>query len=537
MKKILLSGIILISGIGFGQWTTDYDVNTEVATGLTSDIQSIGTKDGKTYIVFWDETNGYKLRVQLLDADGNKVFGENGILANAIADNSTWTATRSCAVDDDGNLYIGFTATGDGNGYINKISPTGEQLFGENGIALSDAWDLKIAPSSSGGAIVGWTESGVGKMKIFESDGSTLFDTPITLTSPDTSRPFTGAGEIVSLSDGSFVVIFHTKTTSWNVQSIPFAQKYSADQVPMWTNPIQVSTQTLMSNRQYPIAVENDITYFGYYGSTDWRFDSFIQKIEADGTLPWGADGTDFSLNGEYLEMETSFIIPEGGDVIWASANITNSNQSQYGVYVQKFSKESGERLLSDNAKEIFPVSADINVQVGSLQMAEDKPLFIFTNDISNGVNPIQIGAVLLNNDGTNAYENVFEMIATSTGNKGRFEFTKNVEGQSVAVWTENRNGATRAYAQNVVVEIETSATTDIQTTQHQVYPNPTKGLLNINSYVTITKIELFDLSGKMLQSVKNSNSINIQSIPKGTYVVRTTDKNGNVQTHKVVKN
>jgi hypothetical protein len=536
MKKILLSGIMLISGIGFGQWTTDYDVNTEVATGLTSDIQSIGTKDGKTYIVFWDETSGYKLRVQLLDADGNKVFGENGILANAIADNSTWTATRSCAVDDDGNLYIGFTATGDGNGYINKISPTGEQLFGENGIALSDAWDLKIAPSSSGGAIVGWTETGVGKMKIFESDGSTLFDTPITLTSPDTSRPFTGAGEIVSLSDGSFVVVFHTKTTSWNVQSIPFAQKYSADQVPMWTNPIQVSTQTLMSNRKYPIAVENDITYFGYYGSTGWRFDSFVQRINPDGTLPWGVDGTDFSLNDEFLEMETSFVFPEGDDVIWVACNLTNSTQSNYGVYVQKFTKETGERLLGDNAKEVFPINSDNFVHVGSIQIAQSRPLFLFSKGISNGVNEIQLGVVLLNEDGTNTWENVYEMIATSLGNKGRYDFTENVNGQSVAVWTENRNGSTRAYAQNYYIE-PVAGTQDLNKSPHQLYPNPSKDWVHFNSKDKISKIEVYDTTGRMIQLVKDSQNIQVSRLAKGIYILKTTDVKGNTQTHKLIKN
>lgn len=535
MKKFLLTGMFLSSMV-FGQWTTDYDVNTLVADGLTSDIQSSGTHDGKTYVVFWDETSGYTLRVQLLDADGIQQWGNNGILANPIADNSTYTVTRSQAVDAEGNLYIGFTATGDSNGYVNKISPSGQQLYGPNGIVLPDAWDLKVLPMSDGGVVVGWTTGGNAKLMRFDNEGNEVWDSVLDITSPIEGRPFTGASEFTELSDGSFIGIFHTKTTGWNVQSIPFAQRFSAEGEPMWAEPVTITTQTLMSNRRYPVKVENDITYFGYYGSTGWRFDSFVQRINPDGTLPWGVDGTDFSLNDEFLEMETSFVFPEGDDVIWVACNLTNSTQSQYGVYVQKFHKETGERLLGDNAQEVFPVNSDNFIHVGSIQIAQSRPLFLFSKGISNGVNEIQLGVVLLNEDGTNAWENVYEMMATSLGNKGRYDFTQNVNGQSVAVWTENRNGSTRAYAQNYYIE-PLAGTVDLNPSQHQLYPNPTKAWVNIHSQEKISKIEVYDTTGRMLQMVKDSQKIQVSRLLNGIYILKTTDVKGNTQTHKLIKN
>ncbi|HNU60448.1 MAG TPA: hypothetical protein PKI08_10920, partial [Aquaticitalea sp.] len=103
MKKLTLLAGILYSCFATAQWTEDYNANTLVADAPTGDIQSIGTNDGKTYVIFWDESTGYELRVQLLDADGNQIFGTNGILANDVADNGTWTATRAQAVDAVGN--------------------------------------------------------------------------------------------------------------------------------------------------------------------------------------------------------------------------------------------------------------------------------------------------------------------------------------------------------------------------------------------------------------------------------------------------
>lgn len=537
MKKILLSGFLLGFGLSFGQWTTNYDVNTLVADVTTSDIQSIGTNDGKTFVIFWDEPAGYDLRVQILDKEGNQLLGANGILANAVADNSTWTATRSNAVDAEGNLYIGFTATGDGNGYVNKISPTGEQLFGANGIAIPEAWDLKILGLADGSAVVGWTKEGMAQIMKYDNEGNDAWETALTFNSPDSGRPFTGAGEFIALSDGSIIGIFHTKTTSWNTQSIPYAQKYSAEGEAIWTNPIQVSTQTLASNRKYEVLQQDDVTYFGYYGSTGWRFDSYIQRINADGTMPWGVDGADFSTNEEFLEMETSIVMEEGSDFIWSRSNFSNANQSQFGLYVQKFDKATGERQLGDSGKAVFVVNSQNYIGVGNLQIVESQPLLLFSNGISDGVNSIQLGVSLLNEEGEFVWENDYEMIATSTGNKFRYDFTQNVDGQSVAVWSENRNGTNKAYAQNILVEIETAGTTDFNQTQHRIYPNPTKGILNIQSKETILKIEVYDLNGRLIQTAKDSHTIQLNALPKGNYVVKSIDSKGNTQTSKVVKN
>lgn len=456
MKKFTLLLGTLLSCLAAGQWTENYNVNTLVADAPTGDIQSVGTNDGKTYVVFWDESNGYELRVQLLDAEGNQVFGSDGMLANNVADNGSWTATRAQAVDADGNLYIGFTATNDGNGYVNKISPTGEQLFGAGGINLGPAWNLNVAPTSDGGVVVGWENGGTGRLMKFSNTGEEVWNAPIVLATPNPSSPFTGMGELVVLPDDSALVLFPVKATSWTVNSILWGQRFDTDGNPVWNNPVQISTKTTMSNRRYSIVQDGNVTYLGYYGSTGFRFDSLLQRINPDGTLPWGADGSDFGTDDNYYEMTTTVAMEQGSPYIWAAANICNDNQSQYGQSIQKFNKETGEVLLDFFGKTVFPVSADNWVSVGNLQLVDNQPFFLFSNGVSNGVNSIQLGVVLLDEEGEFVWQDEYEMIATSAGNKGRYDFTKNVDGQSVAVWTEPRDGTSRAYAQNFKVEIET---------------------------------------------------------------------------------
>lgn len=535
MKTTTFLACALLSLFSFGQWTEDYSANTLVADAQTNDIQSIGTNDGKTYVIFWDESPNYVLKVQLLDADGNQMFGSNGIVANSIAANGTWTATRSQAVDADGNLYIGFTATDDGNGYVNKISPTGEQLYGPEGITIPDGWDMKVLPQEDGGVIAGWLGGTNGKLMKFDNNGDPLWDAPLELTSPNPGSPFTGVGELAALSDGSFIVFLHTKTTSWNINSILYAQRYDENGIAIWDEAVQVSTQTTMSNRRYPILQDGDVVYLGYHGSTGTRFDSFLQRINPDGTLPWGADGSDFGTDDNYFEMTTSIAYDGESSYIWATANVCNTNQSQYGQYIQKFDKETGEPLLDFLGKEVFPVTADNWISVGDLQLVNNKPFFLFSNGVSDGVNSIQLGVVFLDENGDFAWEDEYEFIATSLGNKGRFDFTKNVDGQSVAVWTEQRAGTSKAYAQNYIVE-DGMNVSDVDAYKVSLYPNPTNGMVYINSEKPISKVEIFSLNGQLLHQSKQSVSVDLTDFPTGVYVIRVTTLDGKSKTSKMIR-
>ena len=535
MKKLTLLFGIMISGINFAQWTDDYNANTIVAEGATSDIQSIGTNDGKTYVIFWDETDGYELRVQLLDVDGTQLWGTNGILANDTADNGTWTAVRSQAVDDEGNLYIAFTATNDSKGYINKISPNGEQLFGTSGIAIDEGWDMKILPLEDGGAIAGWVGTGVGMLMRYDASGNEVWDAPLEVSSPDSSNPFASVGELALLPDGSFIALIHTKGTSWSVNSFLWAQRFDGNGNAVWANPIQISSQTTMSNRRYPVLQDGDVTYLGYHGSTGNRFDSFLQRINPDGTLPWGIDGAAFSTDDNFYEMTTSIAMEEGSGHIWAAANLTNSNQSLYGQSIQKFNKETGEPMLGDTGKNIFPVNADNWVAVGELQLVNGKPLFLFSNGISDGVNSIQLGVVLLDENGEFVWDEEYKMIATSPGNKGRYDFTRNIDGQSIAVWTEPREGTSRAYAQNIIVEDETAGVNDLKANEVLVYPNPTTGFLNIESTQKIHKIEVYNLAGKLLRKEQSTRKLNLSDLNQGVYLIRITPETGASLTKKII--
>jgi len=67
------------------------------------------------------------------------------------------------------------------------------------------------------------------------------------------------------------------------------------------------------------------------------------------------------------------------------------------------------------------------------------------------------------------------------------------------------------------------------------VYPNPTRGEINIKTDKKIKSSSVFDLSGKVLLQT-SSEKINISSFTKGTYLLKVEFVDGTSKTEKVIK-
>jgi photosystem II stability/assembly factor-like uncharacterized protein len=77
---------------------------------------------------------------------------------------------------------------------------------------------------------------------------------------------------------------------------------------------------------------------------------------------------------------------------------------------------------------------------------------------------------------------------------------------------------------------------------QISVYPNPTNGLLHLDSETTlIKKATVFDLLGRQVYSSKfsalNKVDLDLKSLQSGTYVLKVTYDSGKMETMKVIKN
>ena len=70
------------------------------------------------------------------------------------------------------------------------------------------------------------------------------------------------------------------------------------------------------------------------------------------------------------------------------------------------------------------------------------------------------------------------------------------------------------------------------------IYPNPVKDILSVKSEKEFTSYSVYDMSGQMVASEKISgkSNMNVSRLPVGQYVLKLTDKNGNVESTPFIK-
>lgn len=90
----------------------------------------------------------------------------------------------------------------------------------------------------------------------------------------------------------------------------------------------------------------------------------------------------------------------------------------------------------------------------------------------------------------------------------------------------------------NVVANCSTLGTNVESKPKMQIYPNPTRGILNLKSVENVLSIEIFDLSGRKVMETKpnlKEAQINVEKLSAGMYMMKTRTTEGE-QVYKIIK-
>lgn len=68
------------------------------------------------------------------------------------------------------------------------------------------------------------------------------------------------------------------------------------------------------------------------------------------------------------------------------------------------------------------------------------------------------------------------------------------------------------------------------------IYPNPTKGFVNVESDKEIKSLQLISMEGKVIKKNLNASKIDLNGLPNGIYFLKVELSNGRIQFEKVVK-
>ena len=77
--------------------------------------------------------------------------------------------------------------------------------------------------------------------------------------------------------------------------------------------------------------------------------------------------------------------------------------------------------------------------------------------------------------------------------------------------------------------------TDEIAAKKSSVYPNPTRNVINIDSFAKVNRVSIFNIDGKKLQE-ESSSKIDLSNLPSGNYLLKIDFADGKSETQKVIK-
>ncbi|MDG4946100.1 choice-of-anchor J domain-containing protein [Weeksellaceae bacterium KMM 9713] len=94
---------------------------------------------------------------------------------------------------------------------------------------------------------------------------------------------------------------------------------------------------------------------------------------------------------------------------------------------------------------------------------------------------------------------------------------------------------ATWGQVEDYTISVSTLGTNDLTLSKFSVYPNPTSKELNIKG-TDVKNVKVYNVLGQQMKVFKSNNSVNVENLAPGTYVLQVEDMQGQVKTTKFIK-
>lgn len=463
MQKHLFIALItlLLAQISWGQFSTDPSENTIIsdASGEQTLPKIAATSNGSMYITwFSSEAGNYNMRMQYLNKSGIAQWQPNGILISDKQQESSLT-NYSLTVDPEDHAVVTFQdiRTGSNNPVGYRISPTGDFVWGEDGILLSNNANFEPVPAvcatNEGNLVFAWQSLGGAASEVrlqkVSASGQLLWNDGIILseTGINYAHPY-----LMPANGDNVFLIWHKETGPFFAPSRGlYVQKLDANGDFIWTEAVEIYAPTPSGVVHYLDLTTDDSggAIFTWYGNdVGTHFNSWVQHMDADGVLSFPANGvvvaTTMTQNHMY---PSSAFLPQTQEIITYFSE-QDLNQNQRGLYAQKFNLQ-GERQWGDAGKVLIPLSNN-DYSLPKADGYEDKAICIFGASVSGNPSISEVWAVMLDTNGDFVWQDSFVTMSSVQSQKLHRVISHYNSGQWVAVWGDERGSSRDIYAQNI---------------------------------------------------------------------------------------
>ncbi len=461
MKKItlllLLSMLILHVS---AQWSANPSVNNAISD-LSGEqvLPKIGVcSDGSMYIAFFSNVSGsYNVRLQRLDNDGNELWVHNGIL---ISDHPTdsWVSDWDMAVDASNHAVLTFSDIREGDNwevYAYRISPSGDFVWGVDGIALSNNSALNVAPkvtcTSAGNSVFAWMSDNVIIMQKITPGGIKQWgDNGITLSS---SNSLTWP-QLMPVGDDEIIMKYFNDAGNppYPTRHV-FTQRYNSAGQPVWSNPATISTAGGVSSWTQIFSFINDGSdgfYIAWHDDRDNNMlaSAFIQHINSSGQAVWTNNGIEICTLAGRNHFNPHISLPAGSSDVYVFWNEMDGDQNQRGISVQKISAE-GTRVWGVSGLTLIPLSFNTVTPEAASSTGTDIML-LYSSGLTGTE---QLYGMRVATNGTFVWNPSSKPICQVPSSKVHPVMSKFFNDQWIICWEDDRNDASDIYAQNLAID------------------------------------------------------------------------------------
>lgn len=501
------------SGIG-----AEYDQSSAVATDASGNVFVTGYFASDNIqlgsITLNNNTIGFDdAFIAKYDSSGNIVWAQS---FGGTSDDKGY----SLATDNIGNVYLSAV-------FYSPSITIGPYTFTNAG----NVGDILVVKFSSSGTILWATKEGGPGLEI-----------PYCIAVDDLKNI------IVTGRFSSNSITFGTTTLSQAGSMDVFIVKYDSTGNVLWakgagggSNDEPYSIKTDASGNIYVGGYFNQNAIFGTITlSTAGIADAFLAKYDSEGNILWaksaGGNGDDRTtalsvdnsgncyISGYFTNDSISFgtiVLPDAPGTNSFVAKYDSSGNVLWAKGVGNNSKATGIALAGDNVLACGYFREDtLNFGSSTLQIEGNYDFFILNYD-TTGIERL----ALKQSSGGSGTEYSNTIAADANGNiiiAGYFDSDPITFGPSVLSNTANSFDMFVARIGSITTEIDNNFTDK----NFAIYPNPTSGKFTFKSEVIFDKIEVYDISGKIVYTSKDnqnnfSGELYIQPLASGLYFVK----------------
>jgi hypothetical protein len=455
---LVLASLLLVPFSGaFAQWSSDPMVNLGVAVKPDEQVQPKvrPTPDGGCYISWFDNDPdgnppyGYDVFLQRLDAGGFAQFPAGGIRIADLGMSST--QDYGFDVDPHGNALLAFLddrRRGHITVTVAKVSPAGEQLFGEYGRQMTRSSDFlgnpKVAAASDGSIVVGWIQGNNLMFQKLSPRGAKQWgSTGITVAAP--------SGSTYSLadlhgSDNGSVIASWVSAAGFNAPKYLLANKLGTDGSLLWgADHVTVFDGGSLQFGNFPPFVTDGAggAVFGWYQVSPLQ--SLAQHILSDGSEAFPHNGVPGSTNTADDQVNPSVSYdPATGSTYLFWDEILEGPLTNEGISGQKFDP-TGAVQWGNFGLVVQPFTSSAVINVTSV-FTEAGPLVIWSSEPTYGQDSIYGAKVDPN---ANIICPPF-YVSSILSSKSRLDTRLSSAGVAFSVWSDTRNDGGDIYAQDI---------------------------------------------------------------------------------------